>query len=115
MRQLQTDITTQIEKGRKIYDGTSFEILRQGTADSNGSFVNVAEAEQRQGYYPQTRGFHHNKHGYSDFMFNLFFGGIWGFGNGAHGSNGGKEEAPEYLSIENMYPIYGSIVLYRHR
>ena len=31
--------------------------------------------------HPQTRGFHYNKHGYSDFMFNLFFGGIWGFGN----------------------------------
>ena len=95
---------------RTLYDGTSFEILRQGTADSNGSFVNVAEAEQRQGYYPQTRGFgnHYNKHGFDDYFYYLFFGGIWGFGNGAHGSNGGKEEAPEYLSIENMYPIYAN-------
>ena len=95
---------------RTLYEGTSFEILRQGTADSNGSFVNVAEAEQRQGYYPQTRGFgnHYNKHGFDDYFYYLFFGGIWGFGNGAHGSNGGKEEAPEYLSIENMYPIYAN-------
>ena len=96
---------------RTLYDGTSFEILRQGTADSNGSFVNVAEAEQRYSpYYPQTRGFgnHYNKHGFDDYFYYLFFGGIWGFGNGGHGSNNGKEEAPEYLSIENMYPIYAN-------
>ncbi|MEE1000266.1 MAG: RHS repeat-associated core domain-containing protein [Treponemataceae bacterium] len=94
---------------RTLYDGTSFEILRQGTADSNGSFVNVAEAENRYSPY-QTRGFgnHYNKHGFDDYFYYLFFGGIWGFGNGAHGSNGGKEEAPEYLSIENMYPIYAN-------
>ena len=97
---------------RTLYDGTSFEILRQGTADSNGSFVNVSELEnQYSPFSSPTRGFgnsHHNNHGYSDFMFNLFFGGIWGFGNGGHGSNNGKEEAPEYLSIENMYPIYAN-------
>ena len=94
---------------RTLYEGTSFEILRQGTADSNGSFVNVAEAENRYSPY-QTRGFgnHYNKHGFDDYFYYLFFGGIWGFGNGAHGSNGGKEEAPEYLSIENMYPIYAN-------
>ena len=94
---------------RTLYDGTSFEILRQGTADSNGSFVNVAEAENRYSPY-QTRGFgnHYNKHGFDDYFYYLFFGGIWGFGNGGHGSNNGEEEAPEYLSIENMYPIYAN-------
>ena len=33
---------------------------------------------------------------------------MWGFGAGGHGSNGGKEEAPEYLTIENMYPLYAN-------
>ena len=48
------------------------------------------------------------RYGYADYFYYLFFGGIWGFGAGGHGSNGGKEEAPEYLTIENMYPLYAN-------
>jgi hypothetical protein len=31
-----------------------------------------------------------------------------GLGAGGHGSNGGTEEAPEYLTIENMYSLYAN-------
>ena len=95
---------------RTLYDGTGFEILRQGTADSNGSFVNYTEAQNRYSpYYPYSGGgYYGNRYGYADYFYYLFFGGIWGFGNGGHGSKNGQEEAPEYLTIENMYPIYAN-------
>jgi RHS repeat-associated protein len=95
---------------RTLYDGTGFEILRQGTADSNGSFVNYSEAQNRYSpYYPKTgSGMYKNRYGYADYFYYLFFGGIWGFGNGGHGSKNGQEEAPEYLNIENMYPLYAN-------
>ena len=94
---------------RTLYDGTGFEILRQGTADSNGSFVNYTEAQNRYSpYNPYGGGYYGNRWGYADYFYYLFFGGIWGFGAGGHGSNGGKEEAPEYLTIENMYPLYAN-------
>ena len=95
---------------RTLYDGTGFEILRQGTADSNGSFVNYTEAQNRYSpYYPYSGGgYYGNRYGYADYFYYLFFGGIWGFGNGGHGSKNGQEDAPEYLTIENMYPIYAN-------
>ena len=95
---------------RTLYDGTGFEVLRQGTADSNGSFINPTEAQNRYSpYYPYgSGGYYGNCYGYADYFYYLFFGGMWGFGSGAHGSNGGKEEAPEYLTIENMYPLYAN-------
>ena len=95
---------------RTLYDGTGFEILRQGTADSNGSFVNYTEAQNRYSpYYPYNGGgYYGNRYGYADYFYYLFFGGIWGFGNGGHGSKNGQEEAPEYLNIENMYPLYAN-------
>ena len=95
---------------RPLYDGTGFEILRQGTADSNGSFVNYTEAQNRYSpYYPYNGGgYYGNRYGYADYFYYLFFGGIWGFGNGGHGSKNGQEEAPEYLTIENMYPLYAN-------
>ena len=95
---------------RTLYDGTGFEILRQGTADSNGSFVNYTEAQNRYSpYYPYNGGgYSGNRYGYADYFYYLFFGGIWGFGNGGHGSKNGQEEAPEYLTIENMYPLYAN-------
>ena len=95
---------------RTLYDSTGFEILRQGTADSNGSFVNYTEAQNRYSpYYPYSGGgYYSNRYGYADYFYYLFFGGIWGFGNGGHGSKNGQEEAPEYLTIENMYPIYAN-------
>ena len=95
---------------RTLYDGTGFEILRQGTADSNGSFVNYTEAQNRYSpYYPyRGGGYYGNRYGYADYFYYLFFGGIWGFGNGGHGSKNGQEEAPEYLTIENMYPLYAN-------
>ena len=95
---------------RTLYDSTGFEILRQGTADSNGSFVNYTEAQNRYSpYYPYSGGgYYGNRYGYADYFYYLFFGGIWGFGNGGHGSKNGQEEAPEYLTIENMYPLYAN-------
>ena len=95
---------------RTLYDGTGFEILRQGTADSNGSFINPTEAQNRYSpYYPYNGGgYYGNRYGYADYFYYLFFGGLWGFGAGGHGSIGGREEAPEYLTIENMYPIYAN-------
>ena len=95
---------------RTLYYGTGFEVLRQGTADSNGSFINPTEAQNRYSpYYPYNGGgYYGNRYGYADYFYYLFFGGLWGFGAGGHGSIGGKEEAPEYLTIENMYPIYAN-------
>ena len=95
---------------RTLYDSTGFEILRQGTADSNGSFVNYTEAQNRYSpYYPYSGGgYYGNRYGYADYFYYLFFGGIWGFGNGGHGSKNGQEEAPEYLTIENLYPLYAN-------
>ena len=95
---------------RTLYDGTGFEILRQGTADSNGSFVNYTEAQNRYSpYYPYSGGgYYGNRYGYADYFYYMFFGGLWGFGAGGHGSKNGQEEAPEYLTIENMYPLYAN-------
>ena len=95
---------------RTLYDSTGFEILRQGTADSNGSFVNYTEAQNRYSpYYPYSGGgYYGNRYGYADYFYYLFFGGLWGFGAGGHGSKNGQEEAPEYLTIENMYPLYAN-------
>ena len=95
---------------RTLYDGTGFEILRQGTADSNGSFINYTEAQNRySSRYPYSAGsYYRNRWGYADYFYYLFFGGMWGFGAGGHGSKGGQEEAPEYLIIENMYPLYAN-------
>ncbi len=90
---------------RTLYDGMSFDILRQGTADSNGRFVSTDVAKGNFNPY----GGYFGNYGYSsNFWLDLFVGGMWGFGNGAHGSNQGKEEIPEYFDIDNIYPLYAN-------
>ncbi|MBQ0167317.1 MAG: RHS repeat-associated core domain-containing protein [Treponema sp.] len=94
---------------RTLYDGMSFEVLRQGTADSNGRFVSTDVAKGRFNYgygFPFNSYTTYNSSG--NWIFDMFFGGMWGFGAGAHGSNNGQEADPEYYDIENLYPLYGN-------